>query len=160
MSPRLFLGLVLVAWGCGVANPLAIYLVTLFLLCCGHCCVDHYLCEMPALIHMACINTVPIEGTIFLLVVVIVLSPLAFILVSYNYIMRALLQMRLALGMKKAFNMCGSHLTVVSLFYGNIVYMDMQPGNSSSHDQGKFFTLFYNIITPLLNPLIYTLRNK
>ncbi|KAM6148421.1 olfactory receptor 2W3-like [Erethizon dorsatum] len=160
MGPRLCLGLVSVAWGCGVANSLAMSPVTLLLPRCGHRHVDHYLCEMPALIRMACVNTVPIEGTVFVLAVGIVLSPLVFILVSYGYIVRAVMQMRSASGRQKAFSTCGSHLTVVSLFYGTIIYMYMQLGNSSSQDQGKFLTLFYNIVTPLLNPLIYTLRNK
>ena len=160
MNPRLCLGLVLIAWGCGVANSLAMSPVTLRLPRCGRHSVDHFLCEMPALIRMACVNTAAIEGTVFVLAVGIVLSPLVFILVSYGYIVRAVLQIQSASGRQKAFNTCGSHLTVVSLFYGNIIYMYMQPGNSSSQDQGKFLTLFYNIVTPLLNPLIYTLRNK
>uniref|UniRef100_A0A8C3YI02 Olfactory receptor n=1 Tax=Catagonus wagneri TaxID=51154 RepID=A0A8C3YI02_9CETA len=160
MSPRLCLGLVLVSWGCGVANSLAMSPVTLLLPRCGRRSVDHFLCEMPALIRMACVNTAAIEGTVFVLAVGIVLSPLVFILVSYGYIVRAVLLIQSASGRQKAFNTCGSHLTVVSLFYGNIIYMYMQPGNSSSQDQGKFLTLFYNIVTPLLNPLIYTLRNK
>lgn len=159
MSPRLCLGLVSVAWGCGVANSLAMSPVTLLLPRCGRRRVDHYLCEMPALIRMACVNTVPIEGTVFVLAVVIVLSPLAFILVSYGYIARAVWSMRSSSGRHKVFHTCGSHLTVVSLFYGNIIYMYMQPGNSSSQDRGKFLTLLYNVVTPLLNPLIYTLRN-
>ncbi|XP_003405024.1 olfactory receptor 2W3 [Loxodonta africana] len=160
MNPRLCLGLVLVAWGCGVANSLVMSPVTLHLPRCGRRHVDHFLCEMPALIRMACINTVAIEGTVFVLAVGIVLSPLVFILISYGYIVRAVLQIQSASGRQKVFNTCGSHLTVVSLFYGNIIYMYMQPGNKSSQDQGKFLTLFYNIVTPLLNPLIYTLRNK
>ena len=160
MNPRLCLGLVLIAWGCGVANSLAMSPVTLSLPRCGRHSVDHFLCEMPALIRMACVNTAAIEGTVFVLAVGIVLSPLVFILVSYGYIVRAVLQIQSASGRQRAFNTCGSHLTVVSLFYGNIIYMYMQPGNSSSQDQGKFLTLFYNIVTPLLNPLIYTLRNK
>nr|XP_004657491.2 olfactory receptor 2W3 [Jaculus jaculus] len=160
MHPRLCVGLVSLAWGCGVANSLAMSPVTLSLPRCGHRKVDHFLCEMPALIRMACVNTAAVEGTIFVLAVGIVLSPLMFILVSYGYIVRAVLKIRSASGRQKAFNTCGSHLTVVSLFYGNIIYMYMQPGNSSSQDQGKFLTLFYNIVTPLLNPLIYTLRNK
>ncbi|XP_048213139.1 olfactory receptor 2W3 [Perognathus longimembris pacificus] len=160
MSPRHCWGLVSVAWGCGVANSLIMSPVTLHLPRCGHHQVDHFLCEMPALIRIACVNTAAVEGTIFVLAVGIVLSPLVFILVSYGYIVRAVLQIRSASGRQKAFNTCGSHLTVVSLFYGNIIYMYMQPGNSSSQDQGKFLTLFYNIVTPLLNPLIYTLRNK
>ncbi|ELW48371.1 olfactory receptor 2W3 [Tupaia chinensis] len=160
MSPRLCLGLVSVAWGCGVANSLAMSPVTLLLPRCGHRKVDHFLCEMPALIRLACVDTVAVESTVFILAVGIVLSPLAFILVSYGYIARAVLQTRSVSGRQKAFNTCGSHLTVVSLFYGNIIYMYMQPGASASQDQGKLLTLFYNIVTPLLNPLIYTLRNK
>ena len=160
MNPQLCLGLVLIAWACGVANSLAMSPVTLRLPRCGRHSVDHFLCEMPALIRMACVNTAAIESTVFVLAVGIVLSPLVFILVSYGYIVRAVLQIQSASGRQKAFNTCGSHLTVVSLFYGNIIYMYMQPGNSSSQDQGKFLTLFYNIVTPLLNPLIYTLRNK
>ncbi|KAG5209107.1 hypothetical protein JEQ12_016672 [Ovis aries] len=160
MNPRLCLGLVLIAWGCGVANSLVMSPVTLRLHRCGRHSVDHFLCEMPALIRMACVNTAAIEGTVFVLAVGIVLSPLVFILVSYGYIVRAVLQIQSASGRQKAFNTCGSHLTVVSLFYGNIIYMYMQPGKRSSQDQGKFLTLFYNIVTPLLNPLIYTLRNK
>uniref|UniRef100_G1P5U7 Olfactory receptor n=2 Tax=Myotis TaxID=9434 RepID=G1P5U7_MYOLU len=158
MKPRLCMGLVSLAWGCGVANSLAMSPVTLHLPRCGHRSVDHFLCEMPALIRMACVNTAVIEGTVFVLAVGIVLSPLVFILVSYGYIVRAVLQIRSASGRKKAFNTCGSHLTVVSLFYGNIIYMYMQPGHNSSQNQGKFLTLLYNIVTPLLNPLIYTLR--
>ncbi|KAM4860627.1 olfactory receptor 2W3 [Thomomys bottae] len=160
MSPRFCWGLVSTAWGCGVANSLIMSPVTLSLPRCGHQQVDHFLCEMPALIRIACVNTAAVEGTVFILAVGIVLSPLVFILLSYGYIGRAVLQIRSASGRQKAFNTCGSHLTVVSLFYGNIIYMYMQPGNSSSQDQGKFLTLFYNIVTPLLNPLIYTLRNK
>ncbi|XP_037021692.1 olfactory receptor 2W3 [Artibeus jamaicensis] len=160
MNPHLCMGLVLVAWGGGVANSLAMSPVTLHLPRCGHHTVDHYLCEMPALIRMACVNTTAIEGTVFVLAVVIVLSPLVFILVSYGYIIRAVLHIQSSSGRQKAFNTCGSHLTVVSLFYGNIIYMYMQPGNSSSQNQGKFLTLLYNIVTPLLNPLIYTLRNR
>jgi olfactory receptor len=86
---------------------------------------------------------------------------LSLILISYTYIALAVLRIKSALGRRrKAFNTCGSHLTVVSLFYGNIIYMYMQPGNNSSQDQGKFLTLFYNLVTPMLNPIIYTLRNK
>ncbi|KAM5299791.1 olfactory receptor 2W3 [Ctenodactylus gundi] len=160
MSPGLCLRLVALAWGCGVANSLAMSPVTLSLPRCGRRRVDHFLCEMPALIRMACVDTAAVEGTVFVLAVGIVLSPLLFILVSYGLIARAVLRMRSASGRQKAFSTCGSHLTVVSLFYGNIIYMYMRPGSSSSQDQGKFLTLFYTVVTPLLNPLIYTLRNK
>ncbi|XP_072494475.1 olfactory receptor 2W3-like [Notamacropus eugenii] len=160
MHPKLCLGLVSIAWFGGVVNSLTMSPITLTLPRCGHHKVDHFLCEMPALIRLACINTVFIEGIAFVLAVVIVLTPLVLILVSYGYITQAVLQIKSAVGRRKAINTCSSHLIIVSLFYGNIIYMYMQPGNSASQDQGKFLTLFYNIVTPLLNPLIYTLRNK
>ncbi|XP_049634011.1 olfactory receptor 2W3-like [Suncus etruscus] len=160
INPRLCLGLVLMAWGSGVANSLVMPSITMHLPRCGHHKINHFLCELPALIRIACVNTAAVEDTVFVLSVIIVLSPLIFILISYCCIVRAVLQIRSGSGLKKVFNTCGSHLTVVSLFYGNIIYMYMQPGNNSAQEQGKFLTLFYSIVTPLLNPLIYTLRNK
>ncbi|XP_016048288.1 olfactory receptor 2W3-like [Erinaceus europaeus] len=160
MNPRLCMGLVSVAYFCGIGNSMFITPLTLHLPRCEHNRVNHFLCEVPALIRIACVNTAAVEGTVFLMAVIIVLIPLMFILISYGYIVKAVLQIRSGSGLQKVFNTCGSHLTVVSLFYGNIIYMYMQPGNSSSQDQGKFLTLFYSIVTPLLNPLIYTLRNK
>ncbi|XP_001364390.2 olfactory receptor 2W3-like [Monodelphis domestica] len=160
MYPKLCLGLVSIAWFGGVLNSLTMSPITLKLPRCGHNKVDHFLCEMPALIRLACVNTAIIEGTVFVLAVIIVLTPLVLILVSYGYITQAVVQIKSAVGRRKAINTCSSHLIVVSLFYGNIIYMYMQPGNNASQDQGKFLTLFYNIVTPLFNPLIYTLRNK
>ncbi|XP_049620994.1 olfactory receptor 2W3-like [Suncus etruscus] len=160
MHPQLCWQLVSVAWGMGLLNSLVMSPVTMMLPRCGRCRVKHFLCEMPALIKIACVDTAAVEGTVFILSVIIVLVPLSLILVSYSYIAQAVLKIKSAAGRKKAFNTCGSHLTVVALFYGNIIYMYMQPGNNSSQDQGKFLTLFYNLVTPMLNPLIYTLRNK
>ncbi|XP_007533821.1 olfactory receptor 2W3-like [Erinaceus europaeus] len=160
MNPRLCMSLVSVSWICGVANSLVMPAIILHLPRCGHHKVNHFLCEIPALIRIACVDTTIVEGLVSILTVIIVLMPLMFILISYICIVRAVLQIRSGSGLQKVFNTCGSHLTVVSLFYGNIIYMYMQPGNSSSQDQSKFLTLFYSIVTPLLNPLIYTLRNK
>ena len=126
---------------------------------CGHRRVDHFLCEMPALIGMACVDTMTLEALAFALAIFIILAPLILILVSYGYIARAMLRIKSAAGRKKAFNTCSSHLIVVSLFYGTIIYMYLQPANTYSQDQGKFLTLFYTIVTPSVNPLIYTLRN-
>ncbi|XP_014651781.1 PREDICTED: olfactory receptor 2W3-like [Ceratotherium simum simum] len=154
--------LVSVAWGVGLLNYLVMSPVTMKLPRCGRCRVKHFLCEMPALIKIACVDTVAVESTIFILSVIIVLVPPSLILISYSYIALAVLRIKSVAGIRKAFHTCGSHLTVVSLFYGNIIYMYMQPGNNSSQDQGKFLilTLFYNLVTPMLNPVIYTLRNK
>jgi olfactory receptor len=112
------------------------------------------------MVKIACVDTTAVELYVFALGVLIVLTPLTLILLSYGYIAKAVLRMKSKAGQRKAMNTCGSHLTVVSIFYGAIIYMYLQPGNSASRDQGKFLTLFYTIITPSLNPLIYTLRNK
>ncbi|KAM9002969.1 olfactory receptor 2W3-like [Sarcophilus harrisii] len=160
MHPQICVQLVAVSWGLGLLNSLVMSPITMKLPRCGRHQVKHFLCEMPALIKMACVDTVAIESTVFILSVIIVLVPLSLILVSYGFITQTVLRIKSAAGRKKAFNTCGSHLSVVSLFYGNIIYIYMQPGNTSSQDQGKFLTLFYNLVTPMLNPLIYTLRNK
>nr|XP_002816627.2 LOW QUALITY PROTEIN: putative olfactory receptor 2W6 [Pongo abelii] len=160
MHPQLCLGLVAAGWGSGLVNAIVMSPLTMTLSRCGHCQVKHFLCEMPALIKMACADARAVEMLAFAFAVLMVLLPLTLILVSYGYIAAAVLRIKSAAGRWKAFNTCSSHLTVVSLFYGSIIYMYMQPGNSSSQDQGKFFTLFYNLVTPMLNPLIYTLMNK
>ncbi|XP_077636801.1 putative olfactory receptor 2W6 isoform X1 [Crocuta crocuta] len=160
MHPRLCGQLASAAWLSGFGNSLIMAPQTLMLPRCGHRRVDHFLCEMPALIGMACVDTMTLEALAFALAIFIILAPLILILISYAYIARAVLRMQSAAGRKKAFNTCSSHLIVVSLFYGTIIYMYLQPANAYSQDQGKFLTLFYTIVTPSVNPLIYTLRNK
>ncbi|XP_006894082.1 PREDICTED: putative olfactory receptor 2W6-like [Elephantulus edwardii] len=160
MHPRLCLQLVTVAWCCGFLNSFVMCPQTMQLSRCGRRRVDHFLCEMPALIAMSCEDTMLVEAFAFALGVALLLVPLSLILISYGMIAAAVLRIKSASGRKKAFNTCSSHLTVVSLFYGTIIYMYLQPANSYSQDQGKFLTLFYTIVTPSVNPLIYTLRNK
>ncbi|XP_003504097.3 olfactory receptor 10-like isoform X1 [Cricetulus griseus] len=100
------------------------------------------------------------EAKMFVARVVIVAFPAMLILGSYAQIARAVLKIKSNAGRRKAFGTCGSHLLVVSLFYGSAIYTYLQPKGSYSESDGKFVALFYTIITPMLNPLIYTLRNK
>ncbi|XP_003479474.1 putative olfactory receptor 2W6 [Cavia porcellus] len=160
MHPRLCLQLVSVAWCCGFLNSFIMCPQTMRLSRCGRRQVDHFLCEMPALIAMSCEDTMLVEAFAFALGVALLLVPLSLILVSYGMIVATVLRIQSAAGLKKAFSTCSSHLTVVSLFYGTIIYMYLQPANSYLQDQGKFLTLFYTVITPSVNPLIYTLRNQ
>nr|XP_014682162.1 putative olfactory receptor 2W6 [Equus asinus] len=160
MHTRLCLKLVAVAWCCGFLNSFVMCPQTMQLSRCGRRRVDHFLCEMPALIAMSCEDTMLVEAFAFALGVALLLLPLTLILFSYGVIAATVLRIKSAAGRKKALNTCSSHLTVVSLFYGTIIYMYLQPANSYSQDQGKFLTLFYTIGTPSANPLIYTLRNK
>ncbi|KFO28204.1 Olfactory receptor 2W1 [Fukomys damarensis] len=160
MSPNLCLRMIIMAWSISLANSVVLCTLTLNLPRCGNKLLDHFLCELPAMIKIACVDTTTVEMSVFALGIVIVLTPLTFILISYGYIVKAVIRMKSKAGQRKAMNTCGSHLTVVSIFYGTIIYMYLQPGSSASKDQGKFLTLFYTIVTPSLNPLIYTLRNK
>uniref|UniRef100_UPI003D7F7755 olfactory receptor family 2 subfamily W member 29 n=1 Tax=Equus caballus TaxID=9796 RepID=UPI003D7F7755 len=160
MHPHLCLKLVAVAWCCGFLNSFVMCPQTMQLSRCGRRRVDHFLCEMPALIAMSCEDTMLVEAFAFALGVALLLLPLSLILFSYGVIAATVLRIKSAAGRKKALSTCSSQLTVVSLFYGTIIYMYLQPANSYSQDQGKFLTLFYTIGAPSANPLIYTLRNK
>ncbi|XP_062043094.1 olfactory receptor 2W1-like [Lepus europaeus] len=160
MHPQLCQRMVLTAWLGGLGSALIVCSLTLKLPRCGHRKVDNFFCEMPALIKMACVYSKVIEIVVFALGVIILLTPLLLILISYGVIAQAVMRIKSAAKWRKVLNTCGSHLTVVTLFYGTIIYMYMKPQNKISQDEGKFFTLFYTIVTPSLNPLIYTLRNK
>ncbi|XP_022346317.1 olfactory receptor 2W1-like [Enhydra lutris kenyoni] len=160
MHPQLCQKMVLTTWLGGLGSALILCSLTLKLPRCGHREVDNFFCEMPALIKMSCFYSKVIEVILFALGVIFLLVPLSLILISYAVITQAIVRIKSAARWSKVLNTCGSHLTVVTLFYGTAIYMYMKPQNSTSQDEGKFFTLFYTIITPTLNPVIYTLRNK
>ncbi|XP_075396769.1 olfactory receptor 2W1-like [Tenrec ecaudatus] len=160
MNPQLCQGLVVLTWGIGIANCMVLSPYAMSLPRCGNHQLDHYFCEISAMLKIACVDTAAVEEVIFALCFFILLAPLLLILVSYGFIAAALLKIKSATGRKKAFGTCSSHLLVVGIFYGTVIYMYIQPGNSPSQYEGKLLSIFYSIITPSLNPLIYTLRNK
>ncbi|NWU73772.1 O2A12 protein, partial [Pterocles burchelli] len=90
----------------------------------------------------------------------VLLFPFALILASYLHILATILRIHSVPGWHKTFSTCGSHLTVVCLFYGNAIFMYMGPGSSNSSGREKVLSLFYSLVSPTLNPLIYSLRNK
>uniref|UniRef100_A0A8C3T5Q2 Olfactory receptor n=1 Tax=Chelydra serpentina TaxID=8475 RepID=A0A8C3T5Q2_CHESE len=160
MSHSLCLQLVATTWLCGFVNSTVHTILTLRLPRCGRNQIDHLFCEVPALLKLACVDTSDYITKLFTSSVIFLLVPLVLILVSYGYIGAAVLRIRSAKGRFKAFNTCASHLAVVSLFYGTGISMYLQPPSSHSQDQDKMLSLFYTLVTPMLNPLIYTLRNK
>ncbi|XP_004441817.1 PREDICTED: putative olfactory receptor 2B8 [Ceratotherium simum simum] len=160
MHPRLCALMASASWFIGFANSLLQTVLVFLLPRCGRNRLDHFLCEVPPLLKLACIDTTMNESELFFVSVIILLIPVALIIFSYGWIVRAILRVKSAAGQRKAFGTCGSHLTVVALFYGTAIYAYLQPSNNYSQDQGKFISLFYTIITPMINPLIYTLRNK
>ncbi|XP_043859310.1 olfactory receptor 2W1-like [Dromiciops gliroides] len=160
MNPKLCQGLLAMAWLIGIMNCMILSPYAISLPRCGNHHLDHFFCEMSAMIKIACVDTTAMEVTTFGMCLVIVLVPLLLILISYGFIVVAVLRIKSAIGRKKAFGTCSSHLIVVSIFYGTVIYMYIQPGNSPSQYEGKLLSIFYSIITPSINPLIYTLRNK
>ncbi|XP_029801278.1 putative olfactory receptor 2W6 [Suricata suricatta] len=160
MHPQLCQKMVLTSWLGGLGSSLITCSLTLKLPRCGHREVDNFVCEMPALLKMACVYSKVIEVVVYALGVIFLLVPLSLILISYAIITQTVSRIKSTARWRKVLNTCGSHLTVVTLFYGTIIYMYMKPQNSTSQDEGKFLTLFYTIVTPTLNPVIYTLRNK
>ncbi|XP_077635532.1 olfactory receptor 11H6-like [Crocuta crocuta] len=127
---------------------------------CGSNVIDHYLCDLGAMLAISCVPVPKTTLTCSIFSAVITFITLFYILVSYTLVLRAVVQVPKGSGRKKAFSTCASHLIVVSLFYGSIMVMYVSPGAASQPGMQKFLTMFYSIATPLLNPLIYSLRNK
>lgn len=160
MNPWFCLKMTAFSWLTGFSNSVLQSSLTLNMPRCGHQEVDHFFCEVPALLKLSCADTKPIVSELFFFSVLILLIPVTLILISYGFIAQAVLRIRSAEGRRKAFGTCGSHMVVVSLFFGTGIYMYLQPPSSTSKDWGKIVSLFYGIFTPMLNPLIYSLRNK
>ncbi|XP_069879524.1 olfactory receptor 2B11-like [Dipodomys merriami] len=160
MNQRLCILLVSTVWLCGVIIAVSQAALTLQLPLCGTNILDHLLCEISVLIKTACGEKKANELTLSLVCTFLLAVPLCLILASYASIGRAILKIKSSEGRKKAFGTCSSHLIVVLLFYCPAISMYLQPPSSISRDQLKFMALFYGVMTPTLNPFIYTLRNK
>ncbi|XP_007444230.2 olfactory receptor 1019-like [Python bivittatus] len=122
--------------------------------------INHFFCDIPPLLVLSCSDTYANEIVLFTFVGFIEASSIGMILVSYVYILATILKMRSAEGRHKAFSTCASHLTAVGIFHGTILYMYFRPSSSYSMDQDKWASVFYTVVIPMLNPLIYSLRNK
>nr|XP_048300684.1 olfactory receptor 8K3-like [Myodes glareolus] len=127
---------------------------------CGYNVIHHFYCDGLPLISLLCSNTDKAAMIILVLSAINLISSLLVILVSYLLILRAILKMNSAEGRRKAFSTCGSHLTVVTVFYGTLIFMYVQPKSSHSFNTDKIASIFYTLVIPMLNPLIYSLRNK
>lgn len=127
---------------------------------CGSNVINHFYCDDVPLVLLLCSNAQEIELLIILFSALNLLSSLLVVLVSYMLILIAIFQMHSAEGRKKAFSTCGSHLTMVVVFYGSLLFMYTQPKSTNSFDTDKMASVFYTLVIPMLNPLIYSLRNK
>ncbi|XP_005408006.1 PREDICTED: olfactory receptor 5W2-like [Chinchilla lanigera] len=135
--------------------------VLAFRLCfCGSHEINHFFCDAPALLLLSCSDTQVNELVIFIIFGFIELSTISGVFVSYWYIILSVLKIRSAGGKLKAFSTCASHLTAVGIFQGTLLFMYFRPSSAYSLDQDKMTSLFYTLVIPMLNPLIYSLRNK
>nr|XP_033815946.1 olfactory receptor 2A5-like [Geotrypetes seraphini] len=148
------------SWICGFLDALVHTVLALQLPYCGPNEINHFLCEVPAVLNLACTDISINKIVIFACAIVVVLFPFLLILFSYIHILSTVLRIRSAEGRYKAFSTCASHLMVVTLFYGAVIFMYMKPKSEHSQEQDKMATLFYSVVTPMLNPMIYSLRNQ
>ncbi|XP_059243472.1 olfactory receptor 2B11-like [Mustela nigripes] len=160
MNPRVCILLVSTVWLTGLTFAISEATATLQLPLCGLNKLDHLMCEIPVLIKAACGEKAANELMLSVVCIFILAVPLCLILASYACIGHAVFKVKSSEGRRKAFGTCSSHLIVVFLFYGPAISMYIQPPSSISRDQPKFMALFYGVVTPALNPFIYTLRNK
>ncbi|XP_054859798.1 olfactory receptor 13H1-like, partial [Eublepharis macularius] len=127
---------------------------------CGRNVINHFACELQSFLKLACSDTHTSELFMHVVSLFLLIPPFGFIVVTYGRIGWAVILMRSKEGRKKAFSTCSSHLAVVGVFYGTIMIMYMKPQRKSSSDQDKVISLMYGVLTPMLNPLIYSLRNR
>ena len=145
---------------CGFFFSLIHTFFTLQLPYCGPNVVNHYFCEGPSVRSLACMDTHLIEIVDLVISVFMVVVPLSLIVASYVRIAQSIFKIKSVRGRCKAFSTCASHLTMVSFFYAPATYIYMRPNSSYSPEQDKQISLFYNVFTALLNPVVYSLRNK
>ena len=160
MTGKFCVILVCVCWVSGfLCYPVPIVLISQLPFC-GPNIIDHFVCDPGPLFALACIPAPSTELICYTFNSVIIFGPFLSILGSYTLVLRAVLRFPSHAGRTKAFSTCGSHLMVVSLFYGTLMVMYVSPTSGNPAGMQKIITLVYSAVTPLLNPLIYSLRNK
>ncbi|XP_025785443.1 olfactory receptor-like protein OLF3 [Puma concolor] len=152
--------LAITSWVSGSLNSLIHTAITFQLPMCTNKYIDHISCEILAVVRLACVDTSSNEIIIMVSSIVLLMTPFCLVLLSYIQIISTILKIQSTEGRKKAFHTCASHLAVVVLCYGMAIFTYIQPRSSPSILQEKLISLFYAVLTPMLNPMIYSVRNK
>ncbi|XP_019346715.1 olfactory receptor 10A4-like [Alligator mississippiensis] len=160
MNRKVCMGLAAGSWLSGVFMSFGLTSMVFTLPFCGSNKINHFFCDIPPLLKLACGDTSIIETAVFMVATVFVTIPFMLILMSYIRIISTIMRMPEGEGRRKAFSTCSSHLIVVTLFFGSACVTYLKPNSSYSIDTDKFLSLFYTFFTPMLNPIIYSLRNK
>ncbi|XP_077767153.1 olfactory receptor 13D1-like [Canis aureus] len=160
MNRVLYVHMAAWSWIIGYLISLLQTVMTMILPFCGNNVIDHITCEILALLKLIC-SDITINVIIMTVAsIVILMLPLLLIFISYVFILSSILRINSAEGRKKAFSTCSAHLTVVILFYGSALFMYMKPKSKDTNTSDEIVVLSYGVITPMLNPIIYSLRNK
>ncbi|KAM8972575.1 olfactory receptor 11L1-like [Pelodytes ibericus] len=160
MSYTCFTKLVIVSWLLSFSLILVSTLPISRLWFCGPNVIDHFFCDFAPLIELSCSDTSTLQMVVVLMCLLVIALPLIIITVSYAFIILAILKISSTSGRWKSFSTCSSHLLVVCIFYGALISIYILPHKGISMDINKVLSLMYTMITPMLNPIIYSLRNK
>lgn len=160
MGGRVCVSLAAFVWGGGLLNAALLTGLVLRLSFCGPNLIAHFFCEIPPVLLLSCSPT--FVNDVIIITADVFLSGMNFLLTlaSYGCIVASVLRMRSAVGRRRAFSTCSSHLLVVTLYYSTVLYTYIRPGLGSAGPLDKAVAVLYTTVTPTLNPLIYTLRNK
>ncbi|XP_027716965.1 olfactory receptor 2L3-like [Vombatus ursinus] len=160
MNKRMCLLMISVSWVSSSINSIFHTVYALSMPYCKSRIINHFFCDIPAMVPLACMDTWAYEYTVFFSTYLFLFVPFLGIMASYGRVLYAVYHMRSSQGKKKAFTTCSTHLTVVSFYYAPFVYTYLRPPSLCSLEEDKNFSIFYTILTPMLNPIIYSLRNK
>ncbi|XP_063167874.1 olfactory receptor 5AR1-like [Candoia aspera] len=160
MSRKTCAWLVAGSYAVGLFHSSTHTIFTFTLSFCGSNKINNYFCDIPPLLQLSCSDTHIYEMVIFALVSINCITTTMTISTSYTRILIAVLRISSTESRHKAFSTCSSHMTVVAMFYGTIFFMYLRPSSTYTLDQDKVASLFYTVMIPMLNPMIYTLRNQ
>ncbi|KAM8972629.1 olfactory receptor 5P52-like [Pelodytes ibericus] len=152
--------LIIMSWLSGLSLELIITVAVAQLRFCGPNTIDHFFCDFAPLLQLSCSDTFIVQMQALFLCVPILITPLVIIMLSYFYIVITIVKIPSISGRQKAFSTFSSHLAVVSIFYGTLISMYAVPRKKQSMSVRKVLSLFYTVVTPMLNPIIYSLRNQ
>ncbi|XP_040321476.1 olfactory receptor 2T2 [Herpailurus yagouaroundi] len=160
MNRRICLFMAVGSWVGGSLDGFMLTPFTMSFPYCGSREINHFFCEIPAVLKLSCVDTSLYETLMYACCVLMLLIPISVISVSYTCILLTVHHMNSAEGRHKALATCSSHIMVVSIFYGAAFYTNVLPHSYHTPEKDKIVSAFYTILTPMLNPLIYSLRNK
>lgn len=160
MNFRICLQLAVASWASGIlASALSIGTISKLYFC-GPNQMNQFVCDMEELMKLSCKKSTWAKMTVFAACSIVTLVPFVFIIISYGCILSAILRIASSAGRQKAFSTCAAHLTVVSLYYGTIIILYVIPKTGQSPEFHKGLSVVYTVVTPMLNPIVYSLRNK